>query len=75
MAVDTGAFIRTVRERHKLTQSQLATLARTKQSSISRWETGDVSPSVKTLDHLIAVMDDRLVIEAEVAQTRVASAW
>jgi transcriptional regulator with XRE-family HTH domain len=71
MAVDTGAFIRTVRERHGLTQGQLAARAHTKQSSISRLETGSVSPSVKTLDRLMAVMDDHLVIEAAVAKTRV----
>jgi transcriptional regulator with XRE-family HTH domain len=53
------------RRRHGLTQSQLAARARTSQAAISRIERGLVSPSVSTLAHLLDLMGEQLVLDAE----------
>jgi transcriptional regulator with XRE-family HTH domain len=60
----TGELLRSVRERHGLTQKQLATRARTSQAAVSRIERGLVSPSIETLSHLLAMMNEEVVLDA-----------
>ena len=55
-----GRLIRSSRERHGLTQAQLARRAGTTQTAISRLEQGDRSPSVETLRRLLLVMGEDL---------------
>lgn len=56
--------MREARERHGLTQQQLAIRARTSQAAISRIERGLVSPTVETLEKLLAMVNEELVLEA-----------
>ena len=49
-----GQLLREARERHGLTQRQLAIRARTSQAAISRIERGLVSPTIETLEKLLA---------------------
>jgi transcriptional regulator with XRE-family HTH domain len=63
--VTAGELLREARERHGLTQRQLAARARTSQAAISRIERGLVSPSVDTLAELLWLMNERLVLDAE----------
>jgi transcriptional regulator with XRE-family HTH domain len=55
--------LRAARRRHRMGQHQLARLAGTSQSQISRIERGETSPSVQTLARLLAVMGERLSLE------------
>lgn len=57
-------LIRTARRRHGLTQQALARRARTSQRHISRIERGEISPSVDTLERLLAAMGERLELRA-----------
>lgn len=59
-----GELLRDARQRHGLTQAQLAARARTSQAAISRIERGLVSPSVGTLAELLDLMGEQLVLEA-----------
>lgn len=59
-----GELLRAARERHGLTQKQLAIRARTSQAAISRIERGLVSPTIETLDRLLAMMNEELVLDA-----------
>lgn len=51
--MEAGHLVREAREHGHLTQGQLAARAGTAQSAVSRIETGKVSPTVRTLAHLI----------------------
>jgi transcriptional regulator with XRE-family HTH domain len=62
--VDAGQLLREARERHGLTQRQLAIRARTSQAAISRIERGLVSPTVETLEKLLAMVNEELVLDA-----------
>jgi transcriptional regulator with XRE-family HTH domain len=62
--VTAGQLLREARERHGLTQKQLAIRARTSQAAISRIERGLVSPTVETLEKLLAMMNEELALEA-----------
>jgi transcriptional regulator with XRE-family HTH domain len=64
VGVSAGELIRQARARHGLTQKQLAIRARTSQAAISRIERGLVSPSVETLQKLLAMVNEELVLEA-----------
>lgn len=55
-----GSLIRSTRERHGLTQAQLALRAGTSQNAISRIERDELSPSVDTVQRLLAAMGERL---------------
>ena len=46
----------------KMTQSELAKLANTKQSNISRFESGNQNPSLEFLQKIAAALDKRLEI-------------
>jgi uncharacterized protein len=58
--MDTSSLIRTARERAHLTQAELAARAGTSQPAVSRYEAATASPSVETLDRLLASMGARL---------------
>jgi transcriptional regulator with XRE-family HTH domain len=62
--VDAATLIRQTRERHGLDQRALARRARTSQGQISKIERGVISPSVSTIERLLAVMGERLQLEA-----------
>lgn len=62
--MDTAELIRGTRHRHGVSQRSLARRARTSQTHIARIESGQVSPSVATLDRLLAVMGERLDVRA-----------
>jgi transcriptional regulator with XRE-family HTH domain len=55
-----GTLIRTTRERHGLTQTQLALRAGTSQNAVSRAERDEISSSVDTIQRLLAAMGERL---------------
>jgi transcriptional regulator with XRE-family HTH domain len=59
-----GTLLRDARRRHGLTQKQLAIRARTSQAAISRIERGLVSPTVETLQKLLAMVNEELVLDA-----------
>ncbi len=59
-----GELLRDARRRHGLTQKQLAIRARTSQAAISRIERGLVSPTVETLQKLLAMVNEELVLDA-----------
>lgn len=59
-----GELLRDARRRHGLTQRQLAARARTSQAAISRIERGLVSPTVATLQELLRLMNEELVLDA-----------
>ena len=62
--MDAATLIRRTRERHRLDQRALARRARTSQGQISKIERGVISPSVSTVERLLAVMGERLQLEA-----------
>jgi transcriptional regulator with XRE-family HTH domain len=62
--VTAGELVRQARERHGLTQKQLAIRARTSQAAISRIERGLVSPTIEMLEKLLAMVNEELVLEA-----------
>lgn len=59
-----GELVREARRRHGVTQKQLAIRARTSQAAVSRIERGLVSPTVATLEHLLAMLNEELVLDA-----------
>ena len=59
-----GQLVREARERHGLTQKQLAIRARTSQAAISRIERGLVSPTIEMLEKLLAMVNEELVLDA-----------
>ncbi len=59
-----GSLLRDARARHRLSQQALAGRARTTQKQVSRIENDEISPSVRTLERLLAVMGERLEIRA-----------
>jgi transcriptional regulator with XRE-family HTH domain len=58
-----GKLIREVRKRRRLSQRVLALRAGTDQAAISRIEQGEVSPSVDTVERLLAALGERLTLE------------
>jgi transcriptional regulator with XRE-family HTH domain len=59
-----GTLIRSTRERHGLTQAQLALRAGTSQNAVSRIERDEISPSVDTVRRLLGAMGERLELSA-----------
>ncbi|HSZ06044.1 MAG TPA: helix-turn-helix transcriptional regulator [Solirubrobacteraceae bacterium] len=55
-----GTLIRATRERHGLTQAQLALRAGTSQNAVSRVERDEISSSLDTIQRLLAAMGERL---------------
>lgn len=64
--MDIGHLIRLRREANGLTQSQLALRAGSTQAAISRLERGELSPTIETVERLLAVMGE----EAEITVRR-----
>jgi len=60
--VTAGELLRETRQRHGLTQRQLADRARTSQAAISRIERDLVSPSVESLAELLDRMGEELLL-------------
>jgi predicted nucleotidyltransferase/DNA-binding XRE family transcriptional regulator len=60
-----GELIRRVREGAGLTQGELARRAGTSQAAVARYEAGDVSPVVTTLERLLAAGGCRLDLQVD----------
>ena len=60
-----GEILREARLRHEVSQEELAIRAGTTQSAISRIEKDRVSPSIETLEKLLFVLGEDLVVRAE----------
>ena len=69
-SMDAATLIRATRESAGLSQGALAARAGTSQPAVSRYESGASSPSVETLDRLLAVMGVRLDLVAEASPRR-----
>ncbi|MGI8945227.1 MAG: helix-turn-helix transcriptional regulator [Thermoleophilaceae bacterium] len=65
--MSAAEIVRDTRERHRLSQASLARRCRTSQTHISRIERGAVSPSVETLERILAVMGERLELRVATA--------
>lgn len=63
--MDAGELIKRARQRHGISQQSLAIRAATDQAAISRIERGEVSPSVETVERLLAAMGERLRLGSE----------
>jgi transcriptional regulator with XRE-family HTH domain len=61
--VDAASFVRALRERHRLTQAELAYRASSTQQVISRIERGTLSPTVAMLGRLAACCGEELRLE------------
>jgi transcriptional regulator with XRE-family HTH domain len=64
-----GRLLREARIRHGVSQEQLAIRAGTTQSAISRIEKNRVSPTVQTLNGLLHLLGEELVLETEKRDT------
>jgi transcriptional regulator with XRE-family HTH domain len=64
LGVDVGGWVQALRERHRLTQGQLAHRAGTSQQAVSRIEAGEVSPSIAVLERLAACCGERLILDS-----------
>gem|GEM_PF-146236 len=69
-SMDAATLIRATRESAGLSQGALAARAGTSQPAVSRYESGASSPSVETLDRLLAVMGARLDLVAKASPRR-----
>jgi len=61
--MQVGETIKKARERHGLSQRTLALRAGTDQAAISRIERGEISPSLETVERLLAAVGERLALE------------
>lgn len=60
-----GEILKEARQRHEVSQEELAVRAGTTQSAISRIEKDRVSPSVKTLHELLYLLGEDLVLSVK----------
>jgi transcriptional regulator with XRE-family HTH domain len=60
-----GRLLKDARNRHGVSQHELATRAGTTQSAISRIECDRVSPSIETLSELIYLLGEELTLSSE----------
>lgn len=58
--MNSAQVIKRARERHGISQRSLALRAATDQAAISRIEHGRISPSMETVERLLAAMGERL---------------
>lgn len=65
MTLEPGRLLREARVRHGLSQERLAIRAGTTQSAISRIEQERGSPTVRTLEELLHLMGEELVLAVE----------
>jgi transcriptional regulator with XRE-family HTH domain len=61
--MDVPATLRDARRQAGLSQAELARRAETSQATVSAYESGRKSPSVATLDRLLAATGTRLAVE------------
>ena len=62
--MNAGDLIRDARIRAKLSQAALADRAKTSQPAIARYEAGAASPSLSTLERILAASNSSLVLSA-----------
>lgn len=62
LAFELGRTVRALRERHGLSQSQLARAARMTQSAVARFEAGGTIPTLPVLERLAHALDAALDI-------------
>src|SRR5438309_4030255 len=62
--MDAAELVRDARARAKLSQVALADRAKTSQPAIARYEAGAASPSLGTLERILAACDRSLVVSA-----------
>jgi transcriptional regulator with XRE-family HTH domain len=60
--MNIGQLLREARERHGVTQAQLAARARTSQAAISRIERGVISPTLSTVSELFDLLGEELQV-------------
>ena len=60
-----GTMLRALRENTGMSQRELAKRAGTSQPAVARYEAGDVSPSVRTLERLVHATGNRLRVTVE----------
>lgn len=60
-----GELIRRTRRKYRVSQRSLAIRTGTDQAAISRIERGEVSPSVETVERLLAAMGEELRLTTE----------
>jgi hypothetical protein len=63
--MSAAAILRRARVEAGLTQTELARRAGTAQSAVARYESGAASPSIRTLERLLAAAGHRLVLDAQ----------
>jgi uncharacterized protein len=63
--MNVAALIRDARTRAKLSQAALAARAKTSQPAVARYEAGAASPSLGTLERILAATGSSLVLSAE----------
>ena len=68
--MNAGDLIRDARIRAKLSQAALADRAKTSQPAIARYEAGAASPSLSTLERILAASNSSLVLSAPQKQRR-----
>jgi predicted nucleotidyltransferase/DNA-binding XRE family transcriptional regulator len=68
--VNVGKLIRDARTRAKLSQAALAGRAKTSQPAIARYESGAASPSLSTLERILAASSSSLVLRTTQRQRR-----
>lgn len=68
--MNVARLIRDARKRARLSQAGLAARAGTSQPAIARYEAGAATPSLSTLERLLAACGSSLVLETNVAASR-----
>lgn len=60
--IDFGRWLHDMRRKRKLRQTDLARLSKCHETSISRWETGDATPTLEQAEKLVKILGAELVI-------------
>ena len=68
--MNVGELIRDARNRAKLSQAALAERAKTSQPAIARYEAGAATPSLSTLERILAASNSSLVLSAKQGRLR-----
>ncbi len=63
--MNAAHIVRSARRRRCLSQQSLAIRAGTDQAAISRIERGEISPTLETVERLLAAMGERLTLGSE----------
>jgi ribosome-binding protein aMBF1 (putative translation factor) len=62
IAYELGRTVRSLREQHGWSQTQLATAAKMTQPAVARFEAGGTIPSLSVLERLAAALDAELTV-------------